>query len=138
MVEPVTTITIVSLLAGFLGGAAQKAGEGTVDAAQLGLKQIYQRVKSRLQGDEYAVKTLERVEEEPLNELRQGALADVLEDIIRKDPAFESDLKDLVEEVVAASGDEIQITDSGAVAIGGNVVQLGERVAGRDQFNIGQ
>jgi hypothetical protein len=136
MVEPVTTITAVTLLAAYLKGLAEEAGKqsggGLGEGARAGLRKLYAVVKARLSGDDFQQKTLERFEERPDDERRQRALDDVLSETAEADPDFARELADVLAEVREAAGDSIQITDAGAVAIDGNVVQRGRNVAGRD------
>lgn len=137
MVEPVTTITAVTLLAAYLKGVAEEAGKqsggGLGEGARAGLRKLYDVVKRRLSGDGFQQQTLERFEERPDDERRQRALDDVLSEAVEGDREFARELADLVAEVRRAAGDSIQITDSGAVAIGGNVIQrAGGDLAGRD------
>jgi hypothetical protein len=130
MLEPVTTITAVSLLAAFLTGAMEEAGGRVSDAAQAALGRLHDLIRRRFSGESYDQQTLERFEQRPGDERRQRALDDVLSETAEADPDFARELADLVAEVRRSAGDSVQITDAGAVAIGGNVVQKGRYVAG--------
>ena len=136
MVEPVTTITAVSLLAACLGGALEKAGEqsesGLVKATGAAVSRIHEAIRHPLAGDSYHAQTLQRFEQRPEDDRRQRALQGVLDEIADEDPEFAQRLADLVAEARKAGGQSIQITDSGVVAIGGNVIQHGQNLAGRD------
>jgi hypothetical protein len=133
--EPVTTAA-VGLLVGYLGRLGVKVGEqvaGELDEAVLGrLRRLYELVKARVAGDGYAAGALERVEAEPENERRQGALEDALGELVDADGEFAAQLGALVEEVKAASGGMVQVSDAGVVSFGGQVTMRGRYVAGRD------
>jgi hypothetical protein len=137
MVEPVTTITAISLLIAYLKGAAEQAGKQTVDTAEDGartaLKRVYDVVRQRLSRDDYAQQTLARLEAQPGDERRARALDDVLAETTEADPEFAAAL---TEAVTAATSAGVQVDSSGAIAIGGSVIQHGHNVAGRD-LNVG-
>jgi hypothetical protein len=136
VVEPVTTITAVSLLAMYLKGLSEEAGKRTAagldDGTRHGLRRLYETVKRRLSRDSYADETLSRVQAEPDNERRRRALQDVLDELVETDVDFARELAGAVADARRAAGDSIQIDNSGAVAVQGNVVMRGTNVAGRD------
>ena len=135
MVEPVT-ITAVALLAAYLKGMVEEAGSGLADhlgeGARSALRRLHEAIKHHLSHNDYQEETLRRFEERPNDERRQRALDDVLSEATDEDPEFARELADLVAEVRKAVGVHIKITESGAVAIGGDVRQYGHNVAGRD------
>ena len=134
--EPITTITAVSLLAMYLKGLAEEAGKRTAtgldEGARQSLGRLYDVVKWRLARDAYAEQTLTRVKSEPTNERRRRALRDVLDEIAETDGDFGAALEAAVADAQRAAGDSIHVDNSGAVAIHGNVVMRGTNVAGRD------
>jgi hypothetical protein len=126
----------VSLIAAFLGRAGEQAADQA--AGELGhatvakLRGLYEAVKRRVARDSFAQSALERLEQQPENERRRGALEDAVAEVAEADPAFRHELARVLEEVQAAAGDRIEISDSGAVAIHGDVRMRGTYVAGRD------
>lgn len=89
----------VTLLAPYLAkvgdGMIQKAGEDTWDK----MKALHQAIRGRFSAeqDDYALKTLQRLEEQPSAEGRQKALVDVLAEKAQTDPEFAQELKQLVQ-----------------------------------------
>ncbi|MEV7553647.1 hypothetical protein AB0N89_28870 [Amycolatopsis sp. NPDC089917] len=76
---------------------------------------------------------LDRLAEQPDNKRLQGAVEDHLDEILSADADFAASLSELVERMKATGHPGVQVRDSGAVAIGGNVSVKGTRqVAGRD------
>jgi hypothetical protein len=135
--DPVAIATAaVSLIAGFLGRVGDQAADQAADelgqAAVGKLRRLYEVVKRRVAPDSFAQGALERLEQQPENGRRQGALEDAIAEMAEADQAFRDELSRLLEEVQAAAGDRIQISESGAVAIHGDVRMRGTYVAGRD------
>ena len=96
------------------------------------MRRIYDLIKRRVAGDDFHQQALARVEATPEDERRRRTLQDVLDEIAESDPGFADELMEAVAQTREAAGDSIQITESGAVAFGGNVVLQGTNVAGRD------
>lgn len=138
--EPVATAA-VGLLVGYLGRLGGKVAEqaaSELDEALLSrLRKLYELIKARVAGDGYAAGALERVEAEPENERRQGALEDALDELVHGDREFAVQLAALIDEVEAAGGGAVQVSDAGVVTFGGQVTMRGRYVAGRD-MTVGQ
>jgi hypothetical protein len=126
----------VSLIAAFLGRvgeqAADQAAGGLGQAAVEKLRRLYEAVKRGVAPDSSAQGALERLEQQPGNQRRQGALEDAVAEMAEADQGFREELARLLEEVQAAAGDKIEIGESGAVAMHGDVIMRGTYVAGRD------
>ncbi len=75
-------------------GAAKKVGESVTQKGEHLLSTI--RTRFRAKPDGYALQTLERMEADPANEGRQGALTAVLKEEAEKDHAFQTELAQLV------------------------------------------
>jgi hypothetical protein len=132
--EPIT-LTAAGLLAMYVTGFVQRAGEKAFEelseGADSGLRRLYDRVKQRVSGDKYGEAALERVEAQPDDERRQAVLAEVLDEAMAADPGFARELGELVQECKSSLGDRVEIQESGFVAFG-PVTQKGKYVAGRD------
>jgi hypothetical protein len=127
----------VALLVPFLerigGQLADQIGTDLGQAVVDKLGHLYERVRSRVAGDRFAEPALERLAARPESELRQAAFAEVLGELLDKDPSFAAELEALVEGARTAGGPAVaQIFDAGAVAIQGDVRMQGRYVAGRD------
>jgi hypothetical protein len=96
------TAQIVTAAAALLGPYLAKAGEAVAkkigEAVWDKVANLHQAIRRKFSKDkdEYAQKTLQRLEEQPTNEGRQAALADVLEEKAQTDPAFAQELAQLV------------------------------------------
>ena len=130
-------VSAVALLVPFLSKVgdrlADRAGVNLEQAIAVRLERLYRRVKSRLQGDRFGEVTLERLEQQPDNRARQVSLAEVIDDLVAKDPEFATSLRELVEDARRAGGAALaRIVDAGAVALHGDISLQGTNVAGRD------
>lgn len=125
--------TAVSLLVGYLSRHRDELVDRVGDAATNQLAKLYGWVKDHLHREPRAGAILDGLEQEPADARRQGAVEFALTQLIDRDAALAQQLAELM----AAVGDEskaatTQITDSGAVALGGDVRLAGTYVAGRD------
>jgi hypothetical protein len=132
----------VSLLApyvGRLGGRlADRLGADLEEAVATRLERLYQWIKEKVTGDQFAESMLERLEERPNSQARQASLAGILGEMAQDDDRFAAELAVLVEDTRRAGGPTfVQITDAGAVAIHGNLTMRGTNIAGRD-LRIGE
>jgi hypothetical protein len=112
---------------GVLDDVAESAGTAVVDK----LKQIYQAVRARFSGDEFAERALDRVAEDTESVPRQRTLEAVLAERLSDDPDFAGALDDLLNALSDADRASIVAINTG-IAAGGNVTQSGRYVAGRD------
>jgi len=105
MTDPIT-IAAAAMLAPYLAKAgeavAQKAGEGAWKAAE----HLYQKIHDKFvkDQDDYATKALQRLEEQPTNQVRQNALAEILTEKTQADPAFGQELKQIVQGAAQTQG----------------------------------
>jgi len=134
----------VALLVPYLASAGKSVTEGIFkdlgQAVQAKLGTLYQAVKERFVGNDYAGQSLQRLSEKPDDKGRQDALKSVLAEILEEDSGFRNELARLLTEVRRSGGDEIiRVYGSGAVATQGGVA-AGERgiAAGRDLIIGGQ
>ncbi len=131
--EPILSIAgaAVQLLLPLFRRVRDRLGRDVQDAAAKKVDELYDEVKKRVTGEPLAEEALARAEEQPDGEREQGALQFALAQIMTSDPAFLETLKKIVEEVSHAQP-LTQVTDSGAVAVGGDVRISGVNAAGRD------
>jgi len=96
----------VGLLAPYLAKAGEVIAEEAGMAAWKGAQALFNTIKKKVKGDEYAEKTLKRLEEQPESPGRAAAFSEVLSEKIAEDPAFASLLEQSVQEA-KGSGDNI-------------------------------
>lgn len=129
---------IVSYLRHVGGRLAGRVASDLDEAVQGKLATIYERVKARLTGESYAGQALERLEQEPENTHRQGALEDALVEVVRGDSSFAEVLAGLLEDARRAAGPTLtRIEQSGVTSIHGDITLEGTNVAGRD-LHVGE
>ncbi len=121
MIDPVIASTAVSLLSPFLIKAGEKFAEKAVDGLAEKTGGIYQLLKEKLSGDEYAGLTLLRLEEDPDSEGRKSALENVIKEKMEEDGEFASQLTELINEVKKAGAKNVISSGERSVAIGGDV-----------------
>ena len=88
-----------ALLAPYLAKAGEAAAKKAGEAAWEKVEALYQAIRRKFAADkdDYAQKTLERLEAQPTTETRQTALADVLAEKAQADPGFAQELARLVQ-----------------------------------------
>jgi hypothetical protein len=127
----------VSFLVPYLSKLADQftgeIGEDLSEYAEGKIKVLYETIKNKFKGDDYARQSLERLEKTPENILRQQTLAGVIEETLSQDEPFLKTLEHLLEDVKQAGGGNISQTGSG-VAAGDHSVAAGHGgyAAGRD------
>jgi hypothetical protein len=129
--DPLSASVLVGLLARYakhLAGAAEAKLDEATDHA---LTRLWAAVRARFSSDPHAVSTLDRVAEQPDNELRQAALQSYLSEAMQADREFALELARLAQPVTNTTV-TADIRNSGAVAAGGNVQISGTIAAGRD------
>ncbi len=128
----------VSLLVPYLAKAgntiAEKVGKDSWDIVNSKIEKLYETVKSKITGNDYASQTLKRLEEKPEDADRQSAMKSVLKDILIDDQQFQKTLSQLLDEVKQTGGKNIQFQDNGAISFGGEIKIKGEYAAGRDNI----
>jgi hypothetical protein len=110
------TVAILSLYLAEVGkGAAKRIGEATVDKTDA----VYNFIRQKLVSDkdEYAEKTLQRLEEQPSNRERQSALASILAEKTQEDIEFARGLSELVKESSQVVGNSIILQKAGENSI---------------------
>jgi EAL domain-containing protein (putative c-di-GMP-specific phosphodiesterase class I) len=104
--EPMTlALTAAGMLAPYLAAAGQAAAKKAGEAAWTKLEALYTAIRDNLTGNAYGAQALTRLTEQPQSQLRQVALADVLEEQLKADDAFAATLQRLVQEAKAAGSD---------------------------------
>ncbi len=105
MIDPITTAA-AALLAPYLTKAGEEVAKQAGDAAWQMAASLYQAIRRKFTKDQdaYAQQTLQRLEEQPTNEARQAALADVLNEKVQADPSFAQELKGLVQDTTQTQG----------------------------------
>jgi hypothetical protein len=119
--DPLALATaVVNLLIPYLTKAGQAVADKAAAVAWEKTKAIFAAVKEKLSGDTYTEETLKRVEDEPQSQNRRAALIGVLEEQIKKDPAFADALGRLLAEAKSAGVETIQqtVTVSGQARTG--------------------
>lgn len=111
---------------GLLGPYLAKASEAFAkQAGEIMMEKVgalYQAIKQKFQGDDYAEKTLARVEQKPDSETRMATLQEVLTEKLEEDEAFSKLLQQLIGEAKKI-GDEISISGDSNIVGDHNVVQ---------------
>ena len=125
---------MVPFLVNYAQHLAGVAGKVVDEAVADRLRAIWSAVKKKFADDSQADGALTRLAEEPDNPRRQAAVEDHLDEQIKRDPAFGTQLAQLVGQVERTTMiSEAVIRDSGAVAMGGDVtISAGGHAAGRD------
>jgi Lhr-like helicase len=91
--------SVVALLAPYLVKAGESAAQEMGKTGFGKVKAIYQAIAQKFSRDNYGQQALKRLEEKPLDEKRQRALIDLLEEKVTEDPEFAKKLAALVENV---------------------------------------
>ena len=134
--------TAVSLLVPYLAEAgksvANKVGEDAWNLLNRKIETLYELIKNKFHIDDYASKTLKRLEEKPEDEDRQKAMEIVLKEVLKEDKLFEKMLSKLVIEMKQEGSDNvIQADISGAAAThGGVALQDSIFIGGDAHFDI--
>lgn len=132
----------VSLLVPYLAKAgrtiADKVGKDVWDIVNTKVETLYESIKNKFTGNDYAGQTLKRLEEKPEDEDRQNAMKSILKENLAEDPQFQEVVGQLLAETKQVGGDSvIRVYGSGAAAAHGGVAAgEGGYAAGRD-INIG-
>ncbi len=105
VIDPITT-TAVALLTPYFAKAGEEIAQKAGDAVWEMATSLYHAIKQKFTRDQdsYAQQTLQRLEEQPTNEARQIALADILNEKIQADPSFAQELKQLVQKTTQTQG----------------------------------
>jgi hypothetical protein len=139
--DPVTLATgAISLLVPHLAKTGKvvvdKVGQEVWDKVSNKVEKLYETIKNKFIGNDYAIQTLKRLEEKPEEKDRQSAMHSVLKEVLVEDAQFQKMLSQILAEAKQAGGNSvIQIYGSGTAATHGGVA-AGERgyAAGRDMI----
>lgn len=121
MPDPVTTAIVVSLLTQFLAKTGDAFAEKAGDALFQKASSLYQTIKNKFTGDEYAELTLLRLEESPEAKGRQVSFENLLAEKIDEDSAFANRIAELLEDAKKADTRNVIAYGERSVAIGGDV-----------------
>jgi hypothetical protein len=132
--DPVTlAATTVGLIAGYISRHQTQLVDQVGDAVVGRLGALHDWVRGLLRREPGAGAALERLEDDPADARRQGMVEFALSQLIERDDVLAGELAALVTAVdEERPGAVAQITQSGAVAVGGDVRMSGTYVAGRD------
>jgi len=127
----------VSLLVPYLVEAsksvANNVGEDAWNLLNKKIEPLYKLIKNKFHKDDYASKTLKRLEEKPEDEDRQNAMKSVLKEVLTEDNIFKEMLSKLVIEMKQEGSDNvIQANINGPAATHGGVA-----VNGNNNLNVG-
>jgi hypothetical protein len=121
------------------GRTVERVGDDLDDATDAKVQALYERVKAKLLGDEYAAGLFKGVEAQPDSQPRQVNLQTMLAETLERDQEFADAIAQLVQQIQQTKVVTIQADDSGVVA-GRDVhmrVDGGGSVIGRDQISHG-
>ena len=101
--DPVTPATgAVSLLVPHLAKAGKavtdKIGQEVWDKVSNKVEKLYETIKNKFTGNDYANQTLKRLEEKPEDKDRQSAMQSVLKEVLVEDPQFQKMLSQILAE----------------------------------------
>jgi len=142
----VLATSAVALLVPYLtkAGSAmmERIGKDVAGAVSTRVESLYEAIKRRLGGNDYAGQSLKRLEEKPDEEERQAALKGVLKELLVEDAEFQTAVERMVAEAQGAAGKtgtRILISGSGAAATHGGVAAgQGGQAAGGNIVNYGR
>jgi hypothetical protein len=115
-----------ALLAAFLNSVGSRAGTAAADA----LERLHRRVSAAVAGHAQAETALHQLAAQPGDPDRVISLQIALEQLIKDDPSLKASLEPLVDDARTAGA--VRISDAGVVALHGNVMIEGHKVAARD------
>ncbi|GEM_PF-3691479 len=95
---------------------AGEVGKDVSDQLKEKVKALYGTIKNKLTGDDFASKTLERLEEQPEAKGRQSAMVDILHESLSNDPSLQATLSQLLSEIQQAGGGNVIQSGSGVIA----------------------
>jgi hypothetical protein len=133
----------VSLLVPYLAKAgktiAEKVGKDMWDKVNDKVETLYENIKNKFTGNDYATQTLKRLKEKPEDKGRQSAMESVLEEVLADDQQFQKMLGQLLAEAKKSGGDSIiQVYGGGAAATHGAVAAGEGGYAARGNIIIGR
>ncbi|MFB7370972.1 hypothetical protein ACFC0D_14150 [Streptomyces sp. NPDC056222] len=131
--EPLAVGAVVTLIARYADHLAGATVDSAVDDRMC---RLWDTVTARFSGDPVAEGALRRLQDQPDNTNRRGAVEDHLQELAENDPEFARSLAALLREAAEADDDSgtVRIDNAGTVALDGSVVEIrgGSITAGRD------
>jgi len=124
-IQQIATAAMV-LLSPYLAKAGEAFAKKTGEQLTERVSKLYQAIKKKFAGDDYAEQTLTRVEEKPTSTGRQVVLKEVLAEKMEDDANFADMVRRSVEETHNAPGGDVitqQLNISGKT---GDVFQVGK------------
>ena len=94
MLDPISIAAATVVAKWFAEGAIKEAG----GAALGGLKRVFDAVHARLSGHAEGTTAIARLQEKPSSEARAMELAETLDEEVKGDPSFKTELQAAVEE----------------------------------------
>ncbi|MFF3455168.1 hypothetical protein ACFYXH_12695 [Streptomyces sp. NPDC002730] len=135
--EPIAASAVVALIASYASHLAGVAGSVIDTLAADRLRGLWDAVTDRFRSEPQAEGALRRLEEQPDNANRRGAVEDHLQELLDTDPEFAQRLAALVrtvEDKPDGGSYDLRVEQSGPVAAGGAKIDIrgGNMAAGRD------
>ena len=103
MIESDLADQVVGFLAPYAKKLAGKAADAVTGEVAEAAGRLWDKVKAKLAG-RGAQKALERLEQDPNDPRKQGALALEVEEAAKEDPGFAKELKELLQTIEAKGG----------------------------------
>jgi len=120
----------------------ERIGKDVAGTVSTRVESLYEAIKRKLGGNDYAAQSLNRLEEKPDEEERQAALKGVLKELLVKDAEFRTAVEHMVAEAQRArggAGTTILVSGSGSAATQGGVAAgQGGQAAGGNIVNYGR
>jgi hypothetical protein len=130
-VDPISASVVVGLLAQYAKHLAGVSSSAVDEQLKKGISALWTTVTRQLRREPTSAATLDRMMAEPDNPRRRAAVEDHLEEALRDDPAFRSDVANALRAVPSAHV-TAHVENSGAVVTGGTLSISGHLAAGRD------
>jgi hypothetical protein len=132
--EPVTIAAsvVVPLLVRYAQRLAGVAGKVVDEALTDGLRALWNAVRNRMSGEPDGQRAMAELALNPADRPASDVLTERLEALIAADPSFASEVRRLVADVKRIEISHVDVTESGAVALGGDVNISGTYAVGRD------
>lgn len=106
----------MALLGPYLVKGAEEFAKVAGKAAAEKIGALYQAIKEKFKGDDYAKQTLARTEEQPTSKSRQTALESLLVELMEQDTKFAEMVLRLVQEGQASGAGDVQIATGSYIA----------------------
>lgn len=114
-------IEAVKFLSPYLLKVGEKAAEQIGEKLPQAVGQLWQTITAKFKGKPAAEEAVTDIVSKPEDQFTQAALVNQLKKLLESEPAFEPELRRLLDEAKREAGDTIINTGSGAVATGSSV-----------------